>query len=48
MGVSRVGNDIMITAATDAPLERHFPAKKMAARGGHPWNAGGYFGARFM
>jgi hypothetical protein len=48
MGVSGIGNDNMITAATDAPLERHLPAKKMAARGGHPWSAGAYFGACFM
>jgi hypothetical protein len=38
----------MITAVTRPPLERHLPAKKMAARGGHLQSAGDYFGARFM
>jgi hypothetical protein len=48
MGVSGIGNNNMITATTGAPLECHLPAKKMAARGGHPWSAGDYSGARFM
>jgi hypothetical protein len=38
----------MINAGTGTALERHFPAQKKAARGGHLQSARDYFGARFM
>lgn len=48
IGVSRIDNNNMITGDMGAPLERYFPAKKMAARGGHLQNARTYLSARFM